>query len=53
MMRAYAEAKECRRELLLNYFGEGYQAPCGSCDVCEAAAAEPATGPRTAPESTR
>ena len=31
---AYCEAPRCRRQVLLNYFGEERQ-PCGNCDVCE------------------
>jgi len=35
MMRAYAETDGCRRAFVLGYFGEDYEPPCGSCDVCE------------------
>ncbi len=35
MMRGYAEMWGCRREYLLNYFGEGYDPPCDFCDNCE------------------
>ncbi|HEY2623496.1 MAG TPA: DNA helicase RecQ [Dyella sp.] len=31
---AYAEATQCRRELLLAAFGEVYHGPCGHCDNC-------------------
>jgi ATP-dependent DNA helicase RecQ len=31
---AYAEATQCRRELLLGAFGETYAGPCGHCDNC-------------------
>ena len=36
MVRGYAEVRDCRREYLLNYFGEEFEAPCGYCDNCEA-----------------
>jgi ATP-dependent DNA helicase RecQ len=36
MVRGYAEVRNCRREYLLNYFGEEFEAPCGYCDNCEA-----------------
>jgi len=36
MMRRFAEVHDCRREFLLNYFGEPFQGPCGNCDNCDA-----------------
>jgi len=36
MMRAYAETEDCRREFILNYFGEDFEDPCDACDNCEA-----------------
>ncbi|WGO83756.1 ATP-dependent DNA helicase RecQ [Arsenophonus apicola] len=33
-MSAFAEAQTCRRLVLLNYFGENRQQPCGNCDIC-------------------
>ncbi len=34
-MRQYAESPQCRRRILLAYFGENVQEDCGHCDVCE------------------
>jgi ATP-dependent DNA helicase RecQ len=36
MMRRYAEARDCRRQFLLGYFGQGLSEPCGNCDRCRA-----------------
>jgi ATP-dependent DNA helicase RecQ len=36
MVRGYAEVRDCRREFLLNYFGERRETPCGFCDNCRA-----------------
>jgi ATP-dependent DNA helicase RecQ len=36
MMQAYAEARACRRRLLLGYFGEQLDGDCGNCDQCRA-----------------
>ena len=40
MMRAYAETTGCRRQLLLAYFGETLDEPCGNCDTCLAGTAQ-------------
>ena len=44
-MREYAETSGCRRELLLRYFGEEFEGPCGNCDNCEARDPQGAIGP--------
>ncbi|CAB4908436.1 unannotated protein [freshwater metagenome] len=36
MVRTYAETRDCRREVLLSYFGEAFSGPCGACDNCAA-----------------
>ena len=36
MMRSLAEARGCRRSVLLAYFGEPFEGPCGACDNCDA-----------------
>ncbi|MCJ8274715.1 MAG: HRDC domain-containing protein, partial [Psychrosphaera sp.] len=33
-MAAFAEAQTCRRQVLLNYFGEYNQNKCNNCDIC-------------------
>jgi ATP-dependent DNA helicase RecQ len=49
MMRSYAEAAGCRRELILNYFGEAYDSSsCRRCDnslTVRAAPTTASTGP--------
>lgn len=30
----YAEGNDCRRKIILRYFGERYQGNCGTCDNC-------------------
>jgi ATP-dependent DNA helicase RecQ len=48
MMRGYADMTDCRREYVLNYFGEVYAPPCDNCDNCLAGlsgAKSPSTQP--------
>jgi ATP-dependent DNA helicase RecQ len=35
-MQEYADTSRCRREHLLQYFGDEYSGPCHNCDNCEA-----------------
>ena len=56
MMRGYAETVGCRREYLLGYFGEPYDAPCGHCDNCREGAVpdeQPETGAQPFPMNAR
>ena len=39
-MLGYCELTACRRQTLLNYFGETLPEPCGNCDNCLAPVAE-------------
>ncbi len=50
MMRAYAETTGCRRQLLLGYFGEQLDGPCGNCDACGPSTGQPAAHPGAGPE---
>jgi ATP-dependent DNA helicase RecQ len=34
-MKQFAEAKTCRRKILLSYFGELLEDDCGNCDICK------------------
>ncbi|QIG40619.1 RecQ family ATP-dependent DNA helicase [Microbacterium sp. 4R-513] len=42
VMRRYAETRDCRRRVLLGYFGEDLPEPCGHCDTCRAGTAKEA-----------
>lgn len=33
-MKQYAEIGSCRRQFLMQYFGENHPDQCGSCDIC-------------------
>ena len=49
-MREYAEGAGCRREFLLQYFGDDFHGPCHFCDRCQVAeksvSFDPAAGTR-------
>ena len=50
VMRRYAETRDCRRRVLLGYFGDDLPGPCGHCDTCRAGTADAAgTDDATAP----
>lgn len=34
-LQQFAEAQLCRRRILLNYFNEHTDRPCGKCDICQ------------------
>ena len=36
-MLGYAESVRCRRQVLLEFFGEEVADPCGNCDICDGA----------------
>jgi ATP-dependent DNA helicase RecQ len=38
-MQEYADKSGCRREHLLQYFGDDFTGPCGNCDNCQGAVA--------------
>lgn len=53
-VRAYGETRECRRRLLLGYFGEVFDGPCGHCDNDDDRAdADSAAGPPPLPIGSR
>ncbi|TDL45405.1 RecQ family ATP-dependent DNA helicase [Microbacterium oleivorans] len=50
-MREYAETRRCRRQVLLGYFGQDLDEPCGNCDTCAAGAADVVREPASASEA--
>ena len=44
-MRLYAETTDCRRRLLLGYFGEQHPQRCGRCDNCDDGTADDVEAP--------
>lgn len=39
MVRGFAETLRCRRQYLLEYFGDSATKPCGNCDTCASGSA--------------
>nr|WP_321499460.1 DNA helicase RecQ [uncultured Dethiosulfovibrio sp.] len=35
VMLGYCETTECRRKMLLSFFGDSCPVPCGNCDTCD------------------
>jgi ATP-dependent DNA helicase, RecQ family len=50
-MRMYAELGSCRREYLLQYFGDEAAPACGNCDICQSAQQAKAPLPEAPPEA--
>ena len=48
MMRAYCEARSCRRRFVLTYFGEPAAEWCGNCDTCRRRSPEEGGAPAEA-----
>jgi ATP-dependent DNA helicase RecQ len=44
-MRLYAETTDCRRRMLLGYFGEQHPQRCGRCDNCDDGTADDVEAP--------